>query len=609
MALHRIVKRILIGAGILLLIIAGGLYYIYSNLNQILTNSLNNGFQSNIISDVYALKFDGLDVNILTGSVKVLNVTMYPLEKPVQRYDYINSTFRLEAQKMILKNVNLVKLIRTNKLDLKKIELIEPGIDFEIADEKPVFFPFTQSVPDTTRATKNKKRSIESYYLEAFMMKDAYFNVINHARKRNFDIKGINLSLDDIRIERQPSRDHISYKRFNFSIGELTGNLESKNLRYIYFKDFKVDIDSLQLEDTPDTIMYTFADIKTGIKNLDIQTKDSLFHIMMESFELSYRKKSIEFNNLSLKPNITDAAMQKRFAYRKEHFAADIKSIKVHGLDFDSLLFAQKILIKEILLDKVNASIFKDLRKPFPPDHRPVYLGQQINQITKPVTIETIKISELNLVNTEITPDGNTGKANINRGMVEIKNLSNRTGAGLLTIYADAYIENTAHTSLRLDFDYAKPQFSMQGRLNKFDLADLNALTNSYAPARIKRGIVDEITFSGMVYEKRSSGQMKFLYHDLVIDFELVDKAKWKSTVLGFAANTYLNASNPVSDKHPPKVVKFEVERDMRKGWLSMVIKSLMDGVKETFVMSKENKQDYKEAKKAVRQANKKKKK
>jgi hypothetical protein len=35
----------------------------------------------------------------------------------------------------------------------------------------------------------------------------------------------------------------------------------------------------------------------------------------------------------------------------------------------------------------------------------------------------------------------------------------------------------------------------------------------------------------------------------------------------------------------------------MRKGYLSMLIKSVLDGVKETFIMNKENKKFYQEQK------------
>ena len=150
-------KWILWSVVIIVLLLAGGFFYVYSNLNRLLTNALNNGFNNNIISDVYELKFEDLDVNILAGNVRVNNVRMNPLEKPVKEYPYINSSYVMQAKSMILKNVDLIKLLRYNELTLKKIELVEPGIRFTIADSIPVFFPFKEGLAKDTTINQNKK--------------------------------------------------------------------------------------------------------------------------------------------------------------------------------------------------------------------------------------------------------------------------------------------------------------------------------------------------------------------------------------------------------------------------------------------------------------------
>jgi hypothetical protein len=84
---------------------------------------------------------------------------------------------------------------------------------------------------------------------------------------------------------------------------------------------------------------------------------------------------------------------------------------------------------------------------------------------------------------------------------------------------------------------------------------------------------------------------MKFLYHDLDIDIDLEGKAKWKSSLLAFGANTFLPASNPASPDKPQRIVKFSAERDMNKAFVNLIIKSVLNGLKETMIMSKENKQ------------------
>jgi len=585
---------------IVLVILTAIIIYASIHLNRLLTNALHKGFDQSVFSEVYTFNFENLQVDIFAGSLKVSDFEMLPKVEEIKSFPEINSSFKLGAKKLIMKNVKLFRLLVHNKLHLRQIELIEPGIDFTISDMKPVFIPFTKGDPN--KKTNSVTSAIESYTLDQFKMTDAHFIVANSARKREFNIQRINLSLKDVQINRHPGRDVVTYRNFSFSIGEMEGKLDDKLLRYIHFKDFTVTIDSLQMEDTQDTLIYQFANVTTGIKNLDLQTADSIYHVTMESFNLNYRKKSIEFKNLTFKPNLSNAAMQARYKYRKEHFSGKIGTITLAGLEFDSLIHHRKIFIKEIGLDEVFLSIYKDLTKPFPPNHRPEYLGQQIKAISIPVNIRHLRATNFNLENREVTPDGRLGKANIQLVNLHVENITNLDSNGTLAIDADAYVENKAHAQLQIGFLYSQPKFNFKGKIDKFDMTDLNGITNSYAPALVKSGIADAITFSGTVYHTYSKGTMQFLYHDLSVDFDLEDKAKWKSNVLGLAANTYLNNTNPPSPKLPPREVEFYVERDMRKGYLSMLIKSVLDGVKETFIMDKKNRKAYKEVKKEAKQ-------
>ena len=601
---HRVRKIILWTIGVLLVIIIAGSVFLYYNLNRILTNALNKSFNSNIASDVYELKFEKLSVNFLAGDVKVFNVKLQPREKPLENYSYINSSFQLTTQKMILKNVQLLTLINDDKLILDKIEISEPVVELKIADVLPIFLPFK----DTTagQVKKNNKKSIESYFLKEFNMVDASFHVANSAKEREFNIQKLNISLSDIMIDQQPGKDKISYKYFSLSIGEFTGDLRKKS-RQMSFKDLKINIDSLHVEQTLDTVIYHFADFSTGLKALDIQTADSLFHLTMHSFDLSYKDRSIKLNDVSFKPNISEAAMQSRFQYQNTQFSGTVGTLNLMGVNFDSLIYKRKIFIDEVILDKVSASIFKDKSKLVDPNNFPKYLGQSIMAISSPVLIKKVKGTNVNLVNKERNPDGSYATANINRATLEVKNITNLSTSEPLMMKVDAYIENKAHFNVSLGFSYTEPHFTLNGRIEKFNLADLNPLIEAYTPASIKKGVLDEMTFSGNVYRTNSSGTIKFLYHDLDIEIDLEGKAKWKSSILQFGANTILPSSNPASATTPPRIVNFRAERDMHKSFVNITIKSLLAGLKETMIMSKENKKAHREEKKEAKKEAKKK--
>jgi hypothetical protein len=588
---------------IVIIIVTVLLYY---NYNRLLTYALIKSFNTNIISDVYELKFEKLSVNFLMGDVRVYDVELQPREKPLHNYPYINSSFRLRTRKMILENVRLFTLIKTNKLNLDNIEITKPDVELKLNGANYIFLPFKDTTAVSGTEEISNKKSLESFFLKEFGLIDASFHVTNSAKVREYRIQKLNIVLRDLMIDQRPGRDISSNKHVDFSIGAFTGSLQKEAVKYISFKDLKITIDSLRIQQTPDTLIFHYADFSTGLKMLDIQTADSISHLSMGSFNLSCKEKSIKLNNVAFKPNISQAAMQKRFTYQNSQFSGTVGTMNLLGVNFDSLIYSGKIFIDEIVLDKISAFIFKDTRKPIDKNRFPEYLGQQIKAIPIPLLIKGLKATNVNLVNTEQKADGSYGKANINRATLNVKNITSLPSGKMLTLNADAYIENKAHASLSLSFSYLEPQFSINGTVKRFNLPDLNRLLTSYTPASIKKGTVDEITFSGTAYRTYVTGTMKFLYHDLDIDLELPEQAKWKSSVLAFAANTYLNASNPASTNLPARVVQFRAEREMNKGFFNMVIKSILAGLKETMIMSKENRKTYKDAKKEAKKAKKK---
>jgi hypothetical protein len=62
-----------------------------------------------------------------------------------------------------------------------------------------------------------------------------------------------------------------------------------------------------------------------------------------------------------------------------------------------------------------------------------------------------------------------------------------------------------------------------------------------------------------------------------------------------------LPEANPVSAHVPEKTVQFSVERNMNKGFINIILKSLFAGLKETIILTKENRKNYREEKKEVK--------
>ncbi len=594
----RPIKKIILFSFLSIILVAG--ISLYNNFNHLLANALLRTFDSNIISDVYELKFEKLSVNPFEGTIRVFNATLLPREKPLNNYPYINGTFRLKTEKLTLKKVDLIALLNESRLILERITILKPDIELSLTEDRHILVPFKDSTAAASQEAVGKK-SIDSFLLNEFQLVDASFHVTNSKKQRTFSIAEFNISLYDLLIQQQTRRNRISLKHADLSLGQFEGSLQKGPVKHIHFKEFTIGMDSLEAQMSLDTLIFHFRDFNTDLKALDVQTADSIFHVTLQSFHLSYQDKIIELSDMSFKPNVSKAALQRKYAFQHADFSGTVGTLKLIQVNFDSLIYKRKIFIDQIVVDKVSATIFKDKTKPIDSSRAPAYLGQYVKTIPIPLLIKQLKATNINLVSTEKKSDSSYAKVKIQRGTVDVKNLTNLTSKKMLTINADAYLENKAHFNVDLKFGYSIPQFSFSGVVKKFSLPELNGLLQAFTPAKINAGTLDEITFSGIAERTNANGTMKFLYHDLKVDLELDNTAKWKSSVIAFAANSVLKSSNPASSNSPPRIVQFHVERDMNKGFINIILKSVINGLKETMFMSKENRKTFHAAKKKMK--------
>lgn len=571
--------------------------YAYINFNQILANALLKSFNSNAFSDVYELKFDKLRVNFFQGNITVKNVVIEKRQTPLHNYPYINSSFRLTTGEMHLRKVQLLTLINSGKLRLLRIEILKPDIQVKLTAENNILLPFADSTAADSTGIKGLKRFVDSYFLNEFQLIDASFHLINTWKHREFTVKKLNMSLNDLMLNQQPGRDLLSFKKVSLRIGEVSGQFQKEALKDIRLKEYNLTIESLNVQKSVDTLIYHFDNFNTGMKDLDILTKDSIFQISAQSIQFSYLGKSLKLSNVSFKPNINQATLQKRYNFQTPQFSGTIGTMNMLNVNFDSLIYSNKLFVDKIDLAKVDASVFKDKSRPLDAKRFPEYPGQLISSIPIPLLIKHIKATGVNIMANELKPDGSKARIAIQNGTVDVENFTNLPTDKLLTLKAEATVEKTAHFSLKLGFDYLAPQFSFSGVVGRFNMPDLNLFLQSYLPATIKKGKSDGIKFSGNAYKSYATGEMTFLFHDLDIDLQLKDKTKLQNSIFTFAANTFLINSNPAKAGQPPRVVKFTAERDMNKGFINIILKAFFSGMKETMVLSKENRKIFQKAK------------
>jgi len=590
------VKRKVLVSLLGVLLTAGILLYV--NFNRLVSEAVMMSFNSSIISDVYELKFEKLRVNVLEGDIRVVNVVVQPREKPLREYPYINSSLRLEAERITLIDVQLWTLVKSGGLSLREISIMKPSIRLDMSEQYPNLFPFSDTVATKEGETKKKALSVS---LTHFRLEDAVIHVTNEYRKADSDVGRFNLTLDDFVIDQRPDTNFITLRKIDLSITDFRRSNKTGPFIHSSFSKFHIGMDSFRVRSTMDTLTFRMSEFTTGIADLDLHTRDSLFHVTLGSFGSSYKNRHINLTDLSFEPNISKEAMQARFEHQNVQVSGKLARVDIKNINFDSLIYFRSLFIDSVVIDEPKLTVFKDKTKSIDSTRTPPYLGQQIAAIKLPLRIRHVAVNNISMVNEERKPDSTSAKVALERGSVRITNITNLSKAAPLVLNAKAALLGKINFSLQLDFSYSRPQFDFLGTMGPFALPELNPALQAYTPASITRGSGEDMKFSGKAEWTKASGTMTFLYQDLEVDLALKDQQKWKSALVAFAANTIVNTSNPGGKGLPPRVVTFHIERDMHKGFVNIVLRSLLTGVKESLVMSKENRAAYNEARKKQR--------
>lgn len=587
--------------GILLIIIVT-VFVMYRNLNLLLTNALQSNFQSGLISEVYDLSFENLRVNPLLGNIEVYDVKLTPKENLPAEYAYINSKMQLTTDKLLLKNVEILTLLRKKELVLSIIEIQKPVIELILSGDNNIFFPIIKSEEKKSEKEKSEKKSLKAFGLEQFLLDHAQLHVLNKKKVREFFIDDLRIDIRELLLDWNPGNNVLTNSYLGLSIGSANGSLQEGPFAHFSFENFSVAIDSFKMQSFVDTTLYAFHDFHTEIHAVDANTKDSIAHLTLDSLDISYSGNSVKLNNVQYKLNISDAEMQKKFIYQTAHFSGTVNQIKLQGFNFDSLMIRNQILMDSVVVSNINASIYKDKTKLLNTGKFPEYLAQQIQAVKIPLQIENVIVHDANIVSKEKLPSGTTAVVNVYRLEGKLSNVTNDSTDGDLLLHGSGYIDNKVFFSADLTFDYDAPQFSYASTFKKFNLTDLNPVIQQFAPVNILSGGVDKIHLTGLAHKTYATGTMEFLYHDLKLDIDLEDKARWLNSVISFAANTYIKENNPESEGLPPHIGNYRVERNMHKEFINVVLISAFSGLKETMVQSKDAKKDYKKAKKEIKE-------
>jgi hypothetical protein len=152
-----------------------------------------------------------------------------------------------------------------------------------------------------------------------------------------------------------------------------------------------------------------------------------------------------------------------------------------------------------------------------------------------------------------------------------------------LELNSSSKLMNEGRLTVRMRFplNTGEMVFHCSGKLTEFPMKAMNPMLTPAERISIKGGMTDSMIFSFDANNKESKGIMKFVYHDLKIEFlNKNEKTGILQDFLAFLTHQFILKEDNPAGKKPVRVTQIRYRRDPSRFMFNYSWKSLLSGIK-----------------------------
>jgi len=590
-------KRGLLNIILVVLVLLGGIfYYVSYNINQIISSKITEIYGQSQLVDYYDFNFSKIRVNILKGNIKIYHISFVPKKDIDQSFFEKNGNIRVDINKIILKGTNVYTFISDNRISISEYSVRQCDISITNLNNRFKPFAFIKS--------KNNNDSLSLWIdIDRIDIENARFNYItNKENKFENSFQDFNLKIQDFSFINNFGQVEVALSDLDAYFSRVVFHNE-KGISVSVGK-LEFDINRLKINNSDDSFNYEYGEFFIKLKNTSLNTKNNLYNITTNELVIDELNNNLEINGIKITPKLNKSEFAHKYKYQTIRPEIEAKKLYLTNITYSDIIHYERIIADSLIIDGVEVDLYKDKTVAINKNFVPNYLAKQIFAIKMPIDINVVKANDIDIYFTAKQENKTISKIDIQNLNGYLLNVQNKNPKEKLKLFAEGKIHNTIPFDVSIDFDYSRDYFKYKGRVFKSDLHSISSVIRSFAPTRVQSGRVKSIDFYGFAGRTESKGKMIFLYNDLKLDLD-VSKSKnsknFQNFIFSTAANTILYTNNPLHEGVPTRKVEYKVVRDMNKGFINLLVKSVLMGAKESVIPSKENRKAYKETKRNKR--------
>jgi len=548
--------------------------YAYFQGSRVLKNYLTEVVPKQT-KGLYRLDIGDLNVTLIPGWISIRDVKLIPdtaRYRQLQNADSAGPTlFTVSVSKIQVRGVDFIAMAWKKKVDIGKIIIMEPaiGIDIYKVKKKP------------EEATEKQKKKIHIALPPAI---------------QSLRLNAVRLSKGSLRIS-----DH-----------------RKDTLKEFIFPAITFEVDNIHADHSgiADDRLFNADDIRLVIASYSMTTANAMNKIALGELSISTAKSELRLKDFTVTPLLDRKEYAKKARFQADQMTIKVDLISLTGLKLDSAVLKGKILAERLTVSGLSLEDFRDQSYPRKPGLKPPLPQDLIPKIPVKFAIDTISVEKSKAVYSERKNAG-PGTVTFTEMSGKVYPLTNDSAmlAKSYTMHLDGEALLMGKGKLKASIAFKIPDknssFSLTAWIGPMDLTEFNQVVTPLANVTIKSGKMVKMEIPNISFNsEQSTGLLRFYYTNLEIELMKKDSSDWssiKSSVLGWAANTYVSSDNPRENgKFREGVIRWHRATD--KSIFNYLWKSVFTGLKSTVgINSKEQKAIKKEEKKAAKEKKKKK--
>jgi hypothetical protein len=368
----------------------------------------------------------------------------------------------------------------------------------------------------------------------------------------------------------------IPYKESNYKIGNVALKING--------------VQSHRLSDLIDKPINYSKEIEVAVDYFKMSSKNGKYDFNFKKVVLNSLRGQLKIESFAIIPYKNEIQFAANEPFQQDRYSVTLSGIRLDGIKMSDLL-DKKIIASQLLVNRTNASIYRDLTKPLQKKNKVGnYPSQLLKKLDMPIYIKNAVLSNANIEYKEKEVKSNkVGKVSFSDSKLTISNITNIPTMiaknKALNIGFDSKALGVAPITGNFKFflDNDNGAFVANGFIKTFDAMVLNKISIPMALIEIKSGKINSLDFHFNGNNTQANGEMVMKYKDLKVDVLKIDeetKDISKKGLVSLLANLVVKNDNPQNGEL--RTASPEFKRDIYKSFFNLVWKTLFTGMKTT---------------------------